>query len=407
MTAFENNILKSLTGKSSFDQVSVKELESIISKYPAFSTAQLLLAKKLRQVAPKEDAAIHQTQKTALFFTNTFWLHHLLQDSTQKITGSNDDNITIEEPVFAEPESEFTEKDEPVTIVDEDDQQLSAEEEELAELEAGTGEEAPSALVTEPIPDANIAEETKIENDIDEEFLDITRSQPEEIPENAEAEEVEKIVEVKAPHETHNLSATAISETKELLLASEKEPETFAIDKSHFTKDLISSDEFVEDEGVLEDNSPMPDMTPELSKVLTAQMAEFSKPIDDTTRLPIESEPYHTIDYFDSQGIRLDASKPQDTVDKKVRKFTDWLKNMKRNNVQSGDLGTDPEMEHAIQQIAESSNETKDILTETMAEVYIKQGKILSAINLYKKLSFLNPDKTTYFAAKIKQIKDL
>ncbi|MEX6687165.1 hypothetical protein QTN47_06645 [Danxiaibacter flavus] len=401
MTVFENNILKSLTGKSSFDQVSVQELESIIHKYPAFSTAQLLLAKKLRQIAPKEDAAIHQTQKTALFFTNTFWLHHLLQDSTHKITGPFNNKITSEETVFVEPESDSIENEELVTV-NENEQQLSVEEEELAEIEAETREEIPADSVIEPIQDINHAEEAEIanvQNVAGNDTSDVVISQQEEVE--------EKIAGFEAPQEAHNLSAAAISETKELLLAAEKEPETFAIDKSHFTKDLISTDEFVEEEEELEDDEPLQDMTPELSKVLTAQMAEFSKPIDDTTRLPIESEPYHTIDYFDSQGIKLDANKPQDTVDKKVRKFTDWLKNMKRHNIQPNDLGTDPEMEHAIQQIAETSNESREILTETMAEVYIKQGKILSAINLYKKLSFLNPDKTTYFAAKIKQIKDL
>ncbi len=427
MTAFENNILKSLTGKPSFEQVSVEELESIAKKYPAFSTAQLLLAKKLRLVALKDDATVHQTQKTALFFANTFWLNHLLRDATNKLTDRTENKAKSEETIFSAPVDENDQQlsaeeeelldieaesheDAPVTEVEEpiqnnyssndNDQQLSAEEEELLDIEAESHEDVYVAEVEEPIQNNYTSNEAEILKE--EERLAFVPSQKEN--EEAEEEAVETKV-TEAHKEPHGLSATAISETKELLLAADKEPESFAIDKSHFTKDLISSDESEEDEDL--EDGPALDMSPELSKVLTAQMAEYTRPIDDSTRLPIEAEPYHTIDYFDSQGIRLDANKPQDVVDKKVRKFTDWLKNMKRHNIEGNDLGTDPEMEQAIQQIAQTSNETKEILTETMAEVYIKQGKILSAINLYKKLSFLNPDKTTYFAAKIKQIKDL
>jgi hypothetical protein len=40
-----------------------------------------------------------------------------------------------------------------------------------------------------------------------------------------------------------------------------------------------------------------------------------------------------------------------------------------------------------------------------MAEVLLKQGKKESAIEVYNKLSLLNPSKTPYFAAKIEAIK--
>jgi pentatricopeptide repeat protein len=88
-----------------------------------------------------------------------------------------------------------------------------------------------------------------------------------------------------------------------------------------------------------------------------------------------------------------------------VKKFTDWLKQIKRVNENPSDLGTDIETERLIEKIAQSSNETKDVITETMAEVLVKQGKLEKAIQLYQKLSFLDPSKTTYFAAKINELK--
>jgi hypothetical protein len=46
-------------------------------------------------------------------------------------------------------------------------------------------------------------------------------------------------------------------------------------------------------------------------------------------------------------------------------------------------------------------------VTETMAEVLEKQGQLDKAIQLYIKLSFINPEKSAYFAAKIQQLKGI
>jgi ABC-type uncharacterized transport system substrate-binding protein len=74
--------------------------------------------------------------------------------------------------------------------------------------------------------------------------------------------------------------------------------------------------------------------------------------------------------------------------------------------IQTTNTISDTELETEIQSIANDSNETKEIVTETMAEVLEKQGKYFKAISLYEKLSFLNPDKSTYFANKIQQLKN-
>lgn len=144
-----------------------------------------------------------------------------------------------------------------------------------------------------------------------------------------------------------------------------------------------------------------------IASVLEEQLAEFRKPVAADTELKIETEPYHTVDYFASQGIKVDLTQPQDKLGSQLRKFTDWLKQMKNVKTESADLGTDPEVENMIQGIAKSSNETKEIVTETMADVLVKQGKTDKAIQLYIKLSFLNPDKSAYFAAKIEQLKGI
>lgn len=47
-----------------------------------------------------------------------------------------------------------------------------------------------------------------------------------------------------------------------------------------------------------------------------------------------------------------------------------------------------------------------DFVTETLAEIHVKQNNYLKAIKIYKKLSLLNPEKSNYFAELIKNLKE-
>lgn len=110
-------------------------------------------------------------------------------------------------------------------------------------------------------------------------------------------------------------------------------------------------------------------------------------------------EPLHTTDYFASQGIKIsDEIQPNDKLGKQLRSFTDWLKTMKKLD---GSTVTDPSVDISIQKIAENSNIDSDTITESMAEIFIKQGKTAKAREIYKKLSLQNPDKSAYFASKL------
>jgi len=148
-----------------------------------------------------------------------------------------------------------------------------------------------------------------------------------------------------------------------------------------------------------------------IAGILSNQLADFKKPVDADAMLDIDAEKrrLHTIDYFASQGIRIDLNAiPQDKLTAHLRKFTDWLKQVKNTQTAtSQDLGTSLEMEKAVAETAKNSNETREVLTETMADVLEKQGQVDKAIQLYIKLSFINPEKSSYFAAKIEQLKGI
>lgn len=123
-------------------------------------------------------------------------------------------------------------------------------------------------------------------------------------------------------------------------------------------------------------------------------------------------EPYHTIDYFASQGIKLRQEDLKDKLGLQLKSFTEWLRGMKRiapvvTETPASSSPFDETIQQSIQEIAGHSVEGKEVVTEAMAEVWVKQGSKQKAIAIYEKLSLLNPAKSPYFATRIDQIKAL
>jgi hypothetical protein len=128
------------------------------------------------------------------------------------------------------------------------------------------------------------------------------------------------------------------------------------------------------------------------------------EPVDLTK--PLTFEPYHTVDYFASQGIRMkEEEKPRDRFSQQLRSFTEWLKTMKKLPESEIAAPVAPAEDQQVTQMAEHSLADREVVTEAMADVWEKQGNHEKAIETYHKLSLLNPAKSSYFAAKIEQLK--
>src|SRR5574338_1434450 len=118
-------------------------------------------------------------------------------------------------------------------------------------------------------------------------------------------------------------------------------------------------------------------------------------------------EPYHTVDYFASQGVKFKAEdKPQDKFGQQLKSFTEWLKILRQVPVTEISKAVDTNLEKKVEQLAAHSIEDREVVTEAMAEVWEKQGNAAKAIEIYNKLGLLNPSKSSYFAAKIEQLKN-
>lgn len=132
------------------------------------------------------------------------------------------------------------------------------------------------------------------------------------------------------------------------------------------------------------------------------------KPVSEVQLKPeLTFEPFHTVDYFASQGIKIiDDEKPKDKFGQQLKSFTEWLKSMKRLPVtEATDRQPENNAEKIVVELAEHSLEQRNITTEAMAEVWEKQGNTVKAIEIYTKLSLLEPSKSPYFAAKIEDLK--
>ena len=105
-------------------------------------------------------------------------------------------------------------------------------------------------------------------------------------------------------------------------------------------------------------------------------------------------------DYFDSQGIKI--TEQYDKLSMQVKSFTQWLKIV--NNQKKKELKITAEQEKNIVELSEKANENIEIETESMATIFLNQGKKNQALEIYLKLIKDFPNKSTYFAQKIEQL---
>ncbi len=125
-----------------------------------------------------------------------------------------------------------------------------------------------------------------------------------------------------------------------------------------------------------------------------------------TAELNLTPVHLHTVDYFASLGIKFkEQDKPLNKFDLQLKSFTDWLKIIKKSPDNQPDKANDAKADQKVAEMAGLSLKDDKVITETMAEVWIKQGDTAKAIEVYQKLSLLDPAKSTYFASRIENLK--
>ncbi|HTI91090.1 MAG TPA: hypothetical protein VL727_10905 [Puia sp.] len=447
-------IIQHLFQVSRLEDVSRQRLESFVAEYPSFGIGHYLLSRKLQ--AEGAERYVEETQKTNLYFTNPFWLQLLLEsppdggarvsapepiapaDDQERIAPADDqeciapaaepeifaasmetvkdtmDNV-VEESLFAGAEpvtSGAEDHDPPQSMVSLAEAVAAGEEPTAAEqllqsIEEAKGlrgslhkmnegftteqpikdEEAPFVLDEEVMPVAGAPESESVVADV-----------PKATPGSIVAEEPEQAT----MPETTATEAPATAPEPPATEAPATAPEPPA------TEAPATAPEPAATEAPATAPEPAATEAPaSISSTLAAASLTFTTPVPAAEQTFV-FEPYHTIDYFASQGIKLTLEEnPSDQLGKQLKSFTDWLKVMRRLPQKEREIIPDRAAEQTVQTIAAHSVVGREIVTETMAEVLAKQGMPDRARAVYEKLSLLNPDKRAYFATKIEQLNSL
>lgn len=437
MSLSTQHIIRHLFGVESLEEVSRQQLEELVGTYPSFGVGRYLLSRKLQ--TENADHFNEETQKTNLYFTNPFWLQWLLQEDLSRPANGFEHISPVREDEAADTEllSEDAGMDTPPI-----DTGLPAEE-----------VFAPVVDTTEPTVDAEISPtsepdevgESPLATSLAPSAADELLKSIAELRDRRQASEAGQTPVGEAgqppivPQEetpSMGIAGLALEQLEEKETAPEEQPihEELPPENQPLVEELSPAEQVQTSQVTPTERPPIGESTPALTEPPAEEStpAPTEQPAEEPNPTPVEQspaevtsstptppppaeepaastpifEPYHTVDYFASQGIRLVLEEnPSDKLGKQLKSFTDWLKVMRKLPQKNREIVPDIAAERQVQAIAAHSIERKEVVTEAMAEVLAKQGMREKATEMYRKLSLLEPEKSAYFAEKIEKLK--
>ncbi len=401
-----NTIAKDINSLLDLFQKDKSAIDEIVAANPASYLARVL---QLRNENQNSNLYSEKVRDSAIYSGNSRWFEFLLYQISAKHNETTDHfAVTIPEESFPPVEEKIEQIDHSNNPVEEAEKPIPNSEELSAEIEVEQQEghgigvhstELESETFGEVNSEENANQVDTFQSEAQKEIREEVEVPIEESVETHETVQSEPEVE-NVPQEMSNAEVYSAETESEISREENREEVVPTVDTTH-------SEMHVEERGEVE--------VPTEEPVIEKQKTTASEPVVEEKESGIETsveqeasitfEPLHTIDYFASQGIKLsEGDLANDRLSQQVKSFTGWLKSMKK--LHPGKL---PEQDEVIQQIiqnaAEVSNVESDVLTEAMAEVLVKQNKKEKAVEMFEKLSLMNPSKSAYFAAKIESIK--
>jgi len=392
-------------------------LKNNIKDYPASSLSHVLLLCHLKKNA---DPAFDETaEQTGIYLQNPYWLEFQLSLLSKREEKEANENISVPDSlgaaIFQEDEKTNAESsnadwgDAGNVYEEAENENVLGADDEIVDL--------PKSENFAPISDSSNLSENNDFNESPVQNEDAGFNEKEGFYTDDTSEPASVAPNQNANIGNENSGAENISEETNGDVTDGQTIETANNNVPILENTTVEINEFTTgDEGSINENpegrdldvdTNIKEITPEKDSSIAAAQNEISIEKENEETEMVSFEPLHTVDYFASQGIKLsEEALSNDQLGKQVKSFTAWLKSMKK--LHPGQLPEQNEViEKLIQTSSEASNQSVNVLTEAMAEVLVKQGKSEKAIEMYQKLSLLNPSKSAYFAAKIESIKSI
>ncbi|NML37971.1 hypothetical protein HHL17_12270 [Chitinophaga sp. G-6-1-13] len=391
-----NTIIAHVFLQASLHKVDVAAMDKLVAEYPYFSAARLLLARKVyHQHGDLHDPAI---KKAMLYSGQPHHFYHIV--THEPVLETVEDRVPPAIPVDALPD------DLPAAP--------AAEENLTEEMPVAITENGQTAAETEEETDIPVALEAKMmeeetEKEVKEEVEEAhTIAAPVAIPVMAEETPVmEAAAEMPAATAVNGTANYESADPDAILAEIPEQADMVAAPETDRTPHQAATEE-------ASDHAESTDVLPIKIFPLELSMTE------ETT---LTFQPLYTDDYFAYKRLKdpEQADELSAQGEAEMKSFTSWLRQIKDNF--SGRTSKDwyhqqlhrlyqddeePEVSETVEKMAmDSITFNNDIVSETLADIWVRQRQYQQAIRIYQKLSLLNPDKNAYFAQKIQELKSL
>lgn len=349
-------------------------LKKEVEKYPYFYTLRALLLYGLKK--ENHPSFEDYLNKTSIHSSNRVDLYHYINSKPlpkeEKIIENVQENSTIKENTIEQETESFN------------DEKL---EEEVLKVE-------PISLIEEDNIDNDLVDEM-IENDTEESEL-----RTDHVVEIISEDELNKVVEEsKLAHKTSDQEIeNAVLQTSGIEISVEKpQPEEKNTIQETEENNLVETSESVViiDEMISEEKEVMVQDSAIIEEKLNNNLDKESFSFSDwLKKVPSQSKDQKTIEAEQETAEREIKYKLIDDFLEKNPKIIP----MKKTDITPIQVSSN---------FSHNSEEYSDLMTETLAQIYIEQRKYDKAIKAYKILILKYPEKNSLFANRIKEIENL
>jgi tetratricopeptide (TPR) repeat protein len=439
MTA--QRIIQQIFQQPELARVSIVTLEGVVDEHPYFTAARLLLAQKNYEQYPNLHSPA--VKKAQLYSNNPHYFFQFITGELEKTGDSTpmpasaaaQEPAPIPAPVEKKP---FVPNWENITRRESEGDLnfLIREREEiraaLRQIEAQEEEEKAQAAAAAAAAESTLQQEAAAEEEaLEEEITYATpeiATEPETTTEPEQEQEPEQEPEdswqftVGSEQPVVEESQASAADVQEAMpeAGEEREEAREVQEEKEKAPEEVQEEKEEAPEELKENLAPASELPVNQRSVTAAgeqiKIFPLEIPEEETT---LTFQPLYTDDYFAYKRLKEPDSAEQ--LDEKgaaeMRSFTDWLREMKHSFAKKTDkdwyhqqlhriyVDDDPEVSETVEKMAmESITLNDDIVSETLAEIWARQRQYQTAIQIYQKLSLLNPNKSAYFAHKIQEL---